>query len=80
VTVTGKLANSSNAGGGQGIGGKTITFDGSGADNLLDVITNADGTFTAKDAAPNTVATGWKVQAHFAGNSRYAASDSNMQT
>ena len=38
VTVTGKLADASN-GGGEGIVGKTITFDGTGADNLPDVTT-----------------------------------------
>src|ERR687894_477112 len=53
VTVTGKLVvhASNNAEGGEGIGGKTITFDGTGADNLPNiVVTNADGTFTAKGA------------------------------
>jgi WD40-like Beta Propeller Repeat len=77
VTVTGKLADASN---GQGIGGKTITFDGTGAANLPDVVTSADGTFTAKGASPNTVATGWTVQAHFAGDSEYIASDSASKT
>jgi peptidoglycan/xylan/chitin deacetylase (PgdA/CDA1 family) len=78
VTVTGKLAvGSSNA----GVGGKTITFDRTGADNLPDnVVTNQDGTFTAVGKAPNTVATGWKVQAHFAGDSTYSASDSTIKT
>jgi hypothetical protein len=76
VTVTGKLVDANNA----GIGGKTITFDGTGADSIQDVVTNTDGTFTAKGASPTSVATGWKVQAHFAGDSGYTASDSSIKT
>jgi hypothetical protein len=79
VTVTGKLAYGANAGG-QGIGGKTITFDGTGADKLPDVVTNTDGTFIAKGASPNTVATGWTYQAHFAGDSLYVSRDSAIKT
>jgi peptidoglycan/xylan/chitin deacetylase (PgdA/CDA1 family) len=79
VTVTGKLTDNDNSG--YGIGGATITFDGTGADNLPDnVVTNADGTFTVKGASPTTVATGWKVQAHFAGNSDYQATNSLIKT
>ena len=74
ITVTGKLTD--NAASGAGVGGLTISFDGTGANNLPDVVTNTDGTFTAKGASPATVATGWKVQAHFVGNSDYAASNS----
>jgi hypothetical protein len=78
VTVTGKLTD--NGASGAGIGGATILFDGTGADNLPDVITNADGTFTASGASPTTVATGWKVQAHFAGTTEFSSSDSVIQT
>jgi Tol biopolymer transport system component len=78
VIVRGKLVAyaSNNAQRGEGIGGKTITFDGMGAANLPDnVVTNADGTFTAKGASPAAVATGWEVQAHFAGDSSHVASN-----
>jgi hypothetical protein len=78
ITVTGKLAD--NTASGAGVGGATITFDGTGATNLQPVTTNADGTFTAKGASAPTVATGWKVQAHFAGNSDYTTSDSLIKT
>jgi hypothetical protein len=78
LTVTGKLTD--NAASGIGVGGATITFDGTGAGNLQLVTTNADGTFTAKGTSPTTVATGWKVQAHFAGNSDYSASNSIIKT
>jgi peptidoglycan/xylan/chitin deacetylase (PgdA/CDA1 family) len=78
ITVTGKLTD--NAASGAGVGGATISFDGTGANNLPDVVTNTDGTFTAKGASPATVATGLKVQAHFAGNSDYAASNSIIKT
>jgi peptidoglycan/xylan/chitin deacetylase (PgdA/CDA1 family) len=77
VTVTGKLSNS---GTGEAIEGATITFDGTGAENLQSVTTNADGTFTAKGKAPSTVATGWKVLAHFAGDSSYDATTSLPKT
>jgi hypothetical protein len=79
VTVTGKLTD--NALSGAGVGGVPIMFDGTGADNLPDnVVTNADGTFAAKGASPDTVATGWTVQAHFAGDSDSAASNSATKT
>ena len=57
VTVTGKLSDSAS---GAGIEGATITFDGTGAENLQSITTNSDGTFTAKGKAPSTVGTGWK--------------------
>ena len=69
VTVTGKLID--NVGGNVGIGGKTVSFDGSGAANLQSVVTSSDGTFSATGAAPQTVGTGWTVQAHFAGDGSY---------
>jgi hypothetical protein len=77
LTVTGKLTdnNASNA----GIGGKTITFTGTGAANLASVTTNPDGTFTASGISPNTVATEWTVQAQFGGDSSFALSDSSVQ-
>ncbi|MDQ3881976.1 MAG: PKD domain-containing protein [Thermoproteota archaeon] len=78
ITVTGKLTD--NTASGAGVGGATITFDGTGATNLQPVTTNADGTFTAKGASATTVATGWKVQAHFADNSDYTASNSLIKT
>lgn len=78
VTVTGKLTD--NDASGAGVGGATITFDGTGADNLPDVITDADGTFTAKGASSATIAKGWQVQAHYSGDSEFAGSDSIVQT
>src|SRR5919198_5024309 len=77
VTVTGKLSDSAS---GTAIGGATITFNGTGAATLQSVTTNADGTFTAKGKAPSTVATGWKVEAHFAGDSTYDQATSLPKT
>src|SRR5919199_681205 len=77
VTVTGKLSDSAS---GAAIGGATITFDGTGAANLQSVTTSADGTFTAKGKAPSTVATGWGVQAKFAGDSTYDQATSLPKT
>jgi hypothetical protein len=75
ITVTGKLTD--NVGGNVGIGGKTISFDGTGAANLQSAVTASDGTFSSTGAAPQTVATGWTVQAHFAGDGSY---DPSMAT
>jgi len=61
---------------GEGIENVEITFDGSGADGLSSVTTNEDGKFSAEGTAPDTVGTGWEVQAHFAGESEYDAADS----
>jgi hypothetical protein len=72
IIVTGIFGNAN--------GGSVITFDGTGAENLPDAITNADGSFTAQGPAPSTVATGWTVQAHFAGDSQYAKKDSAIKT
>lgn len=77
VTITGKLTDSAT---GAAIQGATITFSGTGAANLPSVTTNADGTFTAKGKAPSTVATGWSVEAHFAGDSAYSATISLPRT
>ena len=76
VTVTGKLTDNV---GGAGVAGKSVTFTGTGAGNMASVTTNPDGTFTATGTAPTAVATGWMVQAHFAGDSLYRAADSNVQ-
>ncbi|PWU79028.1 MAG: hypothetical protein DLM72_19475 [Candidatus Nitrosopolaris wilkensis] len=76
ITVTGKLTDNAGA----GVAGKSITFTGNGAGNLISVITNPDGTFSATGISPNTVATGWTVQAHFAGDSVYAPADSGVQS
>nr|MDQ6865892.1 carboxypeptidase-like regulatory domain-containing protein [Thermoproteota archaeon] len=80
TTLRGKLidSNASDA----GVGGQTITFSGTGAANVGSVTTNTDGTFTISGLAPNTVGTGWTVQAHYAGDSiaSYTASDSTTYT
>lgn len=78
VTVTGNLTDNETSN--TGIGGKTITFTGNGAANISSVTTNPDGTFTATGTAPNAVATGWTVQAHFAGDTSFEASNSTVET
>lgn len=78
INVTGKLTD--NAASGAGIAGKIITFTGTGTANIASETTNIDGTFTAKGNEPSTLANGWTVQAHFVGDSRYNAADSNSQS
>jgi hypothetical protein len=79
VTVTGTLTDTSN-GNSVEIGGKTVTFTGTGAANLASVATNLNGTFTATGLAPNSINNGWTVQTHFAGDSLYGSADSNVQS
>jgi YVTN family beta-propeller protein len=76
ITVSGKLTDQSNT----GLGAKTITFSGTGAANLGTITTSPDGTFTVSGLSPDTVSTGWTVQAHFAGDPSYSSSDSNTRT
>lgn len=68
ITVTGTLVNADNS---SGIGGATINFTGTGASSLGSVITAPDGTFTATGAAPSAVGSGWKVKAHYDGDTNY---------
>jgi hypothetical protein len=77
VTVAGKL---SNAGTGAGIGGKVLTFDGTGGSKMTKVITNPDGSFVAGGISPNSVANGWAIKAHFAGDATFGGSNSNEVT
>jgi hypothetical protein len=77
VTVTGKLTDNV---GGAGVGGKTITFTGTGAANIASVTTNRDGTFTASGLAPTTINNRWTVQAHFTADNLYRAADSSVQS
>lgn len=72
VTITGRLTNST----GTGIANEMISFNGTGATNLSQAVTNGTGFFTSSGMTPNTVASGWTVQAHFAGDSKYYNSDS----
>jgi hypothetical protein len=83
ITATGKLTD--NDASGAGVGGKTITFSGTGtspqvAGGLISTVTNPDGSFTATARSAGTVGTGWTVQAHFAGDSYDKASESAVQT
>jgi hypothetical protein len=83
VTVTGKLTSAYYD---SGISGQTITLSGTGIkqqqqqqeqeqQTIISAKTQSDGTFTATFTAPNTVASGWTVQAHYAGDD-----DSNLQS
>ncbi|MGB7954356.1 MAG: hypothetical protein WCF23_10265, partial [Candidatus Nitrosopolaris sp.] len=75
--MTGKLTDNV---GGAGVARKTVTFTGTGADNIGSVSTNPDGTFTVTGLTPTSVNNGWTVQAHFAGDSLHAAVDSSVQS
>src|SRR5581483_7971323 len=74
VLATGLITDAST---GEGIGGLTITFDGTGAEGILpDVASDASGLFSSSGTSEDVPATGRQVQAHFAGNNAYNASDS----
>jgi glucose/arabinose dehydrogenase/sugar lactone lactonase YvrE len=77
VVVSGKLIATSS---GTGLGGKTITFGGTGAGGLPPVTTNSDGTFSVTGPSPNAVASNWQVNANFAGDTSYLASSSATQS
>ncbi|MBI3638876.1 MAG: sulfatase-like hydrolase/transferase [Thaumarchaeota archaeon] len=73
VTITGSLINNT----GSGLAGKQVTFTGTGSTSFLSVVTNSTGGFSVTGTAPSTVANGWTVQAHFAGDSFCTSSESN---
>jgi hypothetical protein len=66
--------------GGTVIQGKTIHFDGTGVIGVADQTTGTDGKAIGTGTAPDTVATGWTYQAHFAGDSLYSAKDSSVKS
>jgi hypothetical protein len=76
--LTALLVDASN--GGVGIASKTITWTGTGVIGSAPVATDSFGSAPGAGTAPTTVATGWTVQSHFAGDSLYAASNSNTKT
>jgi hypothetical protein len=74
ITASGILVDSDAAN--AKISGSSITFTGTGAVNLASTITNGTGGYSSAGPSPNTVANGWTVQAHYAGNASYAPTDS----
>ncbi len=78
--VTGKLTYSST---GRAVGGETITFS---SDNGGGVppprVTNTDGTYWALFKTPCSIGSGWRIQAHYAGDpdSKILGSNSAIQT
>jgi hypothetical protein len=62
------------------LSGRTIHFDGTGVIGVSDVPTDATGIALSTGTAPNTVATGWTVQSHYAGDSLYKNVNSAVKT
>jgi hypothetical protein len=60
LTVAGQLLDPVT---GAGLGGKTVTFTGTGAAKLLSPTTRRDGTFSSGGNAPATISSGLTVQA-----------------
>jgi hypothetical protein len=80
VTVSGKLTSADeDDGSSSAISGQSITLTGTEIkeEQTISTETQSDGTFTATFTAPSTVASGWTVQAHYAGNDD---DDSNLQS
>ena len=75
VSISGRLTTTN----GLGIGGALISFNGNGTSGLTNTITAADGAFITTGPSPSAVGL-LTVQAHYAGNSTYGASDSAIQT
>lgn len=61
-----------------GISGRIITFNGTGASDLERTVTFKGGTFSSKGTATTKASAGLTVQAHFAGDSVYLVSSSNV--
>lgn len=76
ITVSGLMVDNL----GHAVTGALISFNGTGASSLANVITDVNGSFTTTGTAPVTVQAGWKVQAHFAGNSTLNLAYSNIVT
>ena len=66
--------------GGVPIEGKTIHFDGTGVIGVSDQVTDSNGKAIGTGNAPDSVASGWTYQAHFAGDSLYTNRDSTAKT
>jgi hypothetical protein len=77
LTVAGTLVDGAT---GLGIAGQTISFDGSGAANLEDTVTDADGVFTTSGNATDESADHLLVQARYAGSEEFLASDSDIES
>ena len=67
--------------GGAPIEGVTVTFDGTGIIAVShEVVSDSAGKAKLTGTAPDTVASGWTYQAHFAGDNLYSAKDSTLKT
>ncbi len=67
--------------GGAPIEGVTVTFDGTGIIAVShEVVSDSAGKAKLTGTAPDTVASGWTYQAHFAGDSLYSNKDSTVKT
>ncbi len=77
ITVSGSLVDVDAK---KGIGDRTVTFNGTGAEGLELVVTRSDGSFSSGGTSPTSVATNWTVQTHFAGDDLYLASYSPVQS
>jgi len=81
IAVKGILTDLDN--GGTPVGGKTITFEGTGAAGLGSVNTNlVNGSFSATGPATSEIGEGFTVKARFnaTGNDPYASSESEVRT
>ncbi|WP_415280987.1 hypothetical protein [Candidatus Nitrososphaera sp. FF02] len=74
VTVQGTLVDADAS---APLDGMTVTFTGTGAVNLADVMTSS-GLYSSTGASPSTASALMAVQAHYAGDSSYEASDSEI--
>src|SRR5438132_4100108 len=64
---------------GKALASKTINWTGTGVIAVANKVTDSTGKATGTGTAPNTVASGWTVIAHFAGDVSYAAANSSTQ-
>jgi len=78
IVVSGTLIDSETE---QPVAGRTISFEGTGADNVFDpAVTDSSGSFSSAGAAPSPASDGLVVQARFAGDEIFNPSVSESQS
>jgi hypothetical protein len=78
TSISATLKDTSNAS--TPIAGATISWNGTGTIGINDKTTDGNGIAAVSGTSPNSVATNWSVQGHYAGDSLYYSKDSVIKT
>lgn len=77
LSVSGTLLDGAT---GLGMSGHSVSFSGSGATNLEDAVTGADGIFTSTTNSTGALLDHQIVQAHYMGDDEFLPTDSNIES